>query len=129
MDGIKEDYANRKNIPPLLISSRTLLPIAAWGYSACKMHSNMRVCCLETAKCTAYISAAQSLSPHTPLHLPSDHTAHETNPPPSAVFWIWQRHMVGDNWYRAVLPQWHEMKTGTVHTCALLCNVKRLTME
>jgi len=65
----------------------------------------------------------------TPLHLPSDHTACETNPPPSAVFEIWQRHMVGDNWYRAVLPQWHEMKTGTVHTCALLCNVKRLTMK
>ena len=30
------------------------------------MHSNTRVCCLETVKCTAYISATRSLSPRHP---------------------------------------------------------------
>jgi len=65
----------------------------------------------------------------TPLHVSSDHTAHETNPPPSAILYIWQRHKVGYNRYRAVLPNWHEMKRGTIHTCAMLCNVKRLSKE
>lgn len=40
---------------------------------------------------TLHICHTVGLS-QTPWHLPSDHTAHETNSPPSAVLQIWQRH-------------------------------------
>jgi len=78
-------HADLKNIPPLPISSRTLLQMVATitGLAQHIPKCGFAVWKESRAKCTFYKFSTVCLS-WGPLYVSSDHTAHETNPPPSA---------------------------------------------